>query len=219
MSAQTSSRAVISAIRETARLVRPEEAGPQISVSDPRGMGSRSAMPVGMASGAGRGWTGPAERRQWLRVRRGGQLPFSPFLPLNNTFAEWRRESIGGGCQPVLRRLLQNGKTKYAEILRTIGLEKTNGTRSDYKTGPVDDGHSGGRSLGMPGERAADGAEGEPGDGNRAAADASADARRLAATIDLTLPPGALLSVTARRLSISADCLLSLPTLSNAVTA
>ncbi len=56
--AQNSSRAIPSEIKENKRLVRPDEAGPKISVTQPRGMppktASKLAMPDGNESGTGR---------------------------------------------------------------------------------------------------------------------------------------------------------------------
>jgi hypothetical protein len=70
--AQHSPCSVTSLIKERSRVVRPEEAGPQISLRQPRGMHtdlrSSAGMPIEMASGSIAGRTVRAPGMRFARV-------------------------------------------------------------------------------------------------------------------------------------------------------
>jgi len=92
-SAHDSCRSVARARIESSKLVRPEDAGPTISVSAPRGR-SISSMPLGTVSGSGRvrQSSGPP-RKESNCSRRAAAPMFAFYSPVHDFYRTGRRVS------------------------------------------------------------------------------------------------------------------------------
>ncbi len=124
--AQASCRSVACASKEKARLVRPEEAGPHNSTSDPRGTpppstASSSVTPLGWSSTEARFWN-----------------PSSP-LPMRpvSSFPGFRERAIiavciFAFCSPIGRILLRRERVVKAAALNVVGSSVSN-----YRVAPA----------------------------------------------------------------------------------